>query len=128
MHASGDIAVIADDDVEYSKKYFNRIVEKYESNPDIDIACFKINTGEGNPEYKNYPNKEIVINSIKEHSPSSIEITFRLKPIIEKGILFDERFGLGTRLKGGEEGLFFHDCIQNNLKIIFYILYIEHVF
>ncbi len=82
-HATGEICVIADDDVRYTYEYFDKILEMYQKN-DTDIACFKIFTGQGQPMYKNYPKKAVKVTDLKTYWPSSIEITFKLKPILEK--------------------------------------------
>lgn len=121
--ATGDICVIADDDVIYTNEYFDTILHIYENNT-IDMACFKIFTGHGNPNYREYPATEIAISSIHTYAPSSIEITFRLKPIFKKEILFDERFGLGSWLAGGEENLFIVDAISAGLKVQFFPFFI----
>ena len=126
--ATGDVCVIADDDVRYTNEYFDKIIDSDRLGI-YDIICFKINTGDGNPEYKNYPLKQIIINSLKDHVPSSIEITFKRKLIVENCIDFDERFGLGSWLNGGEENLFVYDAIKKGLKVGFIPEYIvEHPF
>ena len=127
--ATADICVIADDDVSYTNGYFDRVLSVYNKENDIDIACFKIFTGENQPEYKDYPPVEMIITNIHEYSPSSIEITFKLDSIKNRKILFDERFGLGSWLIGGEEDLFILDSINAGLKIKFFPSYIvQHPF
>lgn len=126
--ATGDICVIADDDVRYTNEYFDTILQIYRTSV-VDLACFMIYTGKDNLPYKNYPDKEILINSLQDHSPSSIEITFLLKPILEKNILFDERFGLGSWLSGGGENLFVYDAINAELQVKFFPFFIvQHPF
>lgn len=126
--ATGDVCVIADDDVKYTNEYFDTIIKAYQVSS-FDILCFKINTGKGNPEYKKYPQKQIVINSLSDHVPSSIEITFIRNKIIDNSINFDERFGLGSWLSGGEENLFIYDAIKKGLKVGFIPEFIvEHPF
>lgn len=126
--ATGDICVIADDDVRYTNKYFNTILRVYQEKK-VDVACFKIYTGKGNKSYKNYPEIETKITSLQTHTPSSIEITFKLNSVIEKKILFDERFGMGSWLNGGGENLFIIDAINKNLKVNFFPNYIvQHPF
>ena len=124
--ASGDICVIADDDVKYSNEYFNTIINVFKSN-EVDIACFKIFTGNSQVEYKKYPTNPILLNNLKIYAPSSIEITFRLNRILQSKIFFDERFGLGSWLNGGGENLFVYDAIKNRLKVMFFPLFVvEH--
>lgn len=126
--ANGDICVIADDDVIYTNEYFDTIKEAY-STSNFDLICLKIYTGEGQPQYKNYPNERKRITSILEYSPSSIEITFLKDPVIKKNILFDERFGMGSWLNGGGENLFVHDAIEKGLNVEFIPEYIvQHPF
>jgi glycosyltransferase involved in cell wall biosynthesis len=127
--ATGDICIIADDDVKYTNEYFDSIMNVYTSDKSIDVACFKIKTEEGRPEYKNYPDSKFKIDSITSYSPSSIEITFRLDKVRTKDLKFDHRFGLGSPLEGGGENLFIHDCIQEGLNVYFIPLYIvDHPF
>lgn len=126
--ATGDVCVIADDDVRYTNEYFDKIINAYQGGT-YDMICFKINTGIGNPEYKNYPQKPIKISSLKDHTPSSIEITFKRKLILDIKIEFDERFGLGSWLNGGGENLFVYDAIKQGLKVGFIPEFIvEHTF
>lgn len=127
--ATADICVIADDDVRYTNEYFDNILSVYNQESDVDIACFKIFTGENEPEYKEYPLTTVIVTDIHDYSPSSIEITFKLNSIKNKKIVFDERFGLGTWLIGGEEELFTLDAIKAGLKIKFFPSYIvQHPF
>jgi hypothetical protein len=124
--ASGDVCVIADDDVKYSNEYLNTIIDVYK-NSEVDVACFKIFTGNSQTEYKKYPKDTLLLNNLKTYSPSSIEITFKLKPVLQNRIFFDERFGLGSWLNGGGENLFVYDSIKNKLKVVFFPLYVvEH--
>ena len=123
LNANGDICVIADDDVRYSNEYFDIILDIYNNN-DVDLACFKIYTGSEQPVYKMYPKSEIEITSKFNYSPSSIEMTFKLGSIKNNKIFFDERFGLGSYLIGGEESLFVHDVISSRLKVKFFPFYI----
>ena len=127
--ATGDIGVIADDDVKYLSDSFNIIRKVFEENRDLDVACFKIKTPDGEPEYKKYPEERYLLNKGKRHSISSIEIAFRINRIKEKDISFDERFGLGNKIiTSGEESVFIQDCIKERLKVEFFPLYIvEHL-
>lgn len=125
-HAPGDIALIADDDVRYKPEYFDRVIEAYRDN-DVDVACFKIKTPDGEQEYKAYPNKQFKIADFDTYSPSSIELTFKLDVIRRNKIQFDERFGLGTFIPAGEENIFIKQCIRKNLNIRFFPEFIvEH--
>ena len=126
--ATGDICVMADDDVRYTNAYFDTILNIYKEN-NIDVACFKIFTGDLQPEYKNYPKTEMTITSKLLYSISTLEITFNLGSIKNKKIFFDERFGLGSWLNGGGERLFVYDSIKAGLKVKFLPFFIvQHPF
>jgi hypothetical protein len=118
----GDIALIADDDVKYEHAFFDKVFSVFRQFM-LDIALFKIMTDKGEKEYKVYPIDSYELSLGKYHSPSSIEIAFRLESVRDK-IEFDERFGLGSYICGGEEWLFIRDALQSNLKVIFFPEYV----
>jgi len=123
--ADGDIAVIADDDIRYLPDSFNIIEKVFEEDKDLDVACFKIKTLVGEPEYKDYPGNAYRLEDDNHHYISSIEIAFRLNRIKEKQIYFDERFGIGAPvMMAGEESIFIYDCIENGFKVVFFPEYI----
>lgn len=121
--ATGDICIIADDDVSYTFEYIGNVLEFYENNR-ADIVCFKINTGNNNPEYKNYPEKTLKIDGKTNYQPSSVEITFSLNSIKKNNLSFDERFGLGSWLNGGGERFFIEDALHKNMDVYFVPKYI----
>lgn len=124
--AKGDICIIADDDVKYKNEYFDTILKTYKQH-EIDIACFKVQTSNEDPDFKNYPEQTKTISTPFELSISSIEITFRREVIVKNNIFFDENFGLGSYLAGGEETVFIFDAIKKGLRIKFFPEYIvEH--
>lgn len=113
-----ELGLIADDDVSYTDEYMDRIISHFKENEDMDIACFKIETPEGQPEYKMYPRNKIKLSKLSI-SPSSIEIAFRPKAVKASATLFDTSFGLGATFLGGEESIFISDCIKKNLSVFF---------
>ena len=56
QHALGDICLIADDDVEYTKDFGDIIKQAFKNYTDASIIKFKIDTFCGNS-YKSYPKK-----------------------------------------------------------------------
>lgn len=125
--ATGDIAFFGDDDVTFRSHYIETLKETFLSNPDADVILFKVKTGPGEPEYKNYPERKVEMKK-KLFSVSTVEIAFRVKNIKESGIFFDERFGAGMELLiNSEETIFIEDCIKKGLKVMFIPEYIaEH--
>lgn len=126
--ARADIAVIADDDVRYHTGAYDLILQSYQEHPEADMICFKINIPDGKREYKPYPRDFYVFKKNKYHYISSIEISFRVLPVLSRNIRFDDRFGLGSGVfAGGEEEVFIHDCLCKGLKAFYSPIYIvEH--
>ena len=126
--ADGDIAMLADDDVRYNHQYITNVLSAFTEDQEMDVACFKIATPEGDPEYKDYTAYSYLLNKESHHYISTLEIAFRLDKIKSKNISFDERFGLGSRLNSfGEESVFIHDCIKAGLQVKYIPEYVvEH--
>ena len=121
--ADGDIGLFADDDVSYKPSYFDTLKRVFEENGDVDVALFKVKTGQGEPEYKNYKNEVATIKNAP--SVGTVEIGFRINRVKENNIYFDERFGAGRPLLiGSDERLFVQDCIDAGLNVKFFPEYI----
>lgn len=121
--ATEDIGVIADDDVIYLPGFEQRIISYHQQYPDYAIIIFKITTPDGYP-FRNYPNDIKKVTKKIAGGISSIEMTFKLNPIREKNLFFDERFGLGARYPAGEEWIFVADALKKGLKVLFVPEYI----
>jgi glycosyltransferase involved in cell wall biosynthesis len=128
VNAEGDIAIMADDDVRFKPGNFKTVTEAFLNDPEMDVACFKIATPAGEPEYKDYTEFKYLLNDESHHYISTIEIAFRLNSIRKKAITFDERFGLGSKLNSfGEESVFIYDCIKAGLVVKYIPEYlVEH--
>ncbi len=126
--AMGDLALLADDDARYRMEYFETLRSVFTEHQDIDVACFKIATPEGYPEYKEYSEESFLLNYASRHYISSLEVAFRLSAVKKMGLKFDERFGVGSEfIAYGEESVFIHDCIKAGLKVKYFPEYIvEH--
>ncbi len=126
--ADGDIALLADDDVRYRPEHFMTLLEAFDADGSMDVACFKIATPDGDFEYKDYAAKSYLLNDESHHYISSLEIAFRLDAIKSRGIVFDPRFGAGSKpVCYGEEAVFIHDCIRAGLKVKYIPAYVaEH--
>ncbi len=126
--ADGDIALLADDDVRYRQEYINALIKTFNDDSSIDVACFKIATSGEEESYKDYAERSYLLNEEVHHYVSSMEIAFRLKAVKNRNIVFDQRFGLGSKFVSyGEEAVFIHDCIKAGLKVKYVPVYIvEH--
>ena len=107
--ASSDICLIADDDSRYRPEFIETILSSWQENPQADILTFQAQTLEGEPLHP-YPADYVC----------SIERTFRRTSITQRGIRFNERFGLGSPLlSAGEEDVFMADARKAGLNICY---------
>lgn len=115
--ATGDICLIADDDLKYTEEQLQLVIDTFEKNPHIDIALFR-HCGNSN---KQYPNYEFDLNGKKPkgYYITSFEIAF-LRKSIPSSLRFDTHFGVGTSMPAGEESLFIHYAMKHGLNCRFY--------
>ena len=105
--ATADICLIADDDNRYTPEYIDTILDSWKGNPDADILTFQAQDYSGRPLHP-YPAPYVC----------SVEISFRRSSVLEKGLSFDERFGLGSPLLcAGEEEVFMADARRAGLNV-----------
>ena len=105
--STAQICLIADDDNRYTPEHISTILDTWNANPDADIITFQAQDYSGEPLHT-YPAPYV----------SSIEMTFRRQSIMTVGLLFDERFGLGSPLLcAGEEDVFIHDARKAGLTV-----------
>lgn len=117
-------ALFSDDDVIYFDNTVNDILESF-ATTQADVLTFKIKTGENEPDYKEYQPQQSHLNKLpRTHFISSIEIAINVASIINNNISFDERFGLGTPMKKGEESIFISDCKRIGLNCIYIPIFI----
>lgn len=120
----GEICLIADDDVRYTEESFDVVLNAYRNHKDADMIFFKIAASDGDRPFKDYSDKPRWITkpvlSGKGYL-SSIEMSFRLAPVLQSGIMFDEDFGIGSteHPEGGEETVFLYDCLSVGMKALY---------
>lgn len=115
-HATGDIALIADDDVRYKHNYFDTIIATFEQNREVDIAQFKLKRNDG-VKQKPYPNHTYSYPQVPRGMyAASIELALRIERVQGK-CYFDERFGLGSPyFICGEEDIFLYEAVKAGMK------------
>ncbi|WP_181390615.1 glycosyltransferase family A protein [Sphingobacterium athyrii] len=120
--ASGDIGVIADDDLTYVSNYQEIINKAYAENQDADIIIFKANSfGSNVRKLHDFGKNSRRLSFFDILKVSSVLITFRVQSIKDNNIYFDERFGSGSgSFSSGEENIFLKDCLDKGLKVYYY--------
>ena len=113
-YATGDIVLLADDDMIYVDNYEQIVLDAFEKYNE-DILAFQVEGIE--KKFKNYRLKTSKVNKLTSMKISSVEIAIRTSSLKSKNIHFNELFGSGSIYKMGEENIFLFDCVNNGLKI-----------
>lgn len=104
----GDICLLCDDDESLVNNYASKIEKAYVELPDAAAIVFNVKRI-NNKLKKKYYKIERVKKAPMYRGYQSGMLTFRAKEVLEKNILFNEKFGSGTPWGGGEEILFERD-------------------
>ena len=115
--ATADICIITDDDMVYRDGYAKTIIAAFDSCPEATLLRFEVEGIEG--VFKKYSHQAGALNLLGSMKVSSVEIAFRRKAILEKGIRFDELIGAGTEFPMGEENAFLFACLRDKLKLFY---------
>jgi len=108
------VGLLADDDVSYVRDCASSIREAYAQFPHADVITFASHHGDA----------QTHSGCVTPHTkwsivhPASFEISFKVGAIRRAGVVFDERFGLGSTYVSGEENIFLKDCLDKGLKLI----------
>lgn len=113
-NATGDVCLIADDDLRFIPEGLMQIVSKFEQDVELAIATFRF---ESQSDKRFYPSEEFDLRRFpKNYNVTSFEIAFRRVAL--QGVLpFDEHFGIGAPvLAAGEENVWLHDALALGMK------------
>lgn len=118
-HATGDILLIGDDDVEYYPESLKKVSQAFDENSEADIILFRYDASDG--VRKIYPEQACEWKKRpRGYYVSSIEMGMRRSTA---GVLwFDERFGIGSRFICGEEDVYIAEALKGNMKVMLYPL------
>lgn len=120
-YATAPLCLISDDDLDFTESAFRNIISTFRDNPQLDIATFEYVRDDGSYA-KRYPETSFSLsNPAKGYFVTSFEITFRRQPVIDSGVVFNEKFGLGCPIFGsGEEELWIKDLLDAGLSAYFF--------
>ena len=117
-HATGEICLLSDDDLQYEKDIEKIVTDAFEKNPAADIITFQIETSDGKP-FSSYKNESFWHNKRTIMRVASVEIAFKRSSIKKSHLRFDEHFGLGVEFPTGEENIFLSDALDRGLKLLY---------
>ena len=126
-NASGDICLIADDDVTYKKDFDLNILNAFEKFDKADIITFQMVDDEGKL-FKAYQDIEIH-DKRSITKANSVVIAFRKESLIKNSVSFNTNFGLGTMFPTANEYVFLRNALKANLKLYYEpIIILSHPF
>jgi len=113
-----NFVTLSDDDCWYPPYSIEKVIDMGKGFK--GCLCFQIFDPIIKDYYKKYaPDYDKKLTLIKSLKVSSIEI-FISTSVINSGINFDVRFGLGTQYPSGEENIFLFDIIKNDFAIKYF--------
>ncbi len=118
QHASGEYCLFADEDVDLLPGIGDTVAEAFENHPEADLITFQVATP-GGGFFKDYAKGSRWHTRRTLGKVCSVEIAFRPDRLREKGVRFDESFGLGAPYATGEEFVFLNDCMDRGLRILY---------
>lgn len=126
MRATGDICLIADEDVTYAEDYEGIIVKAFRETPEADIIVF--NVPSTNPKRPSYMiSKKSRVRWFNCLRYGAVRIAARTERLRETSVSFSLLFGGGAKYSAGEDCLFIADCLKKGLKIYANPAVIGHV-
>lgn len=119
QYATGDILLIADDDMVYTDDYTQTVIKAFEENPQADALIFNIETiGADKGRRLNDKVKRIRLYNGLNYGAARLAV--KRDVLIRERISFSTCFGGGTMYSAGEDTLFICDMLKKKLRIYTY--------
>ncbi|MEQ2859014.1 glycosyltransferase family A protein [Brotocaccenecus cirricatena] len=113
MRATGDICVLADDDMVFLDGYEKTICTWFQKLPQADILLLNLEGGKA----RHRNTKVTRITTMNYGKYGAARIAFRREAVHFSGVMFHTMFGGGCRYSCGEDTLFLRDCLRKGLRI-----------
>lgn len=118
MRATGDICLLADDDVVYNDDYESMILQAFRENPHADVIVFNVPSLNKNRKGAPLIEKVSSINFFNFMRYGAFNIAFKKESINKANIFFSLLYGGGAKYSAGEDTLFLYECLNRGLKVI----------
>ncbi|MCC5464084.1 glycosyltransferase [Pelosinus baikalensis] len=118
IRATGDICIMADDDVVYLDHYEQIVRDAFAKNPNADMIMFNVTNAheERNKRDKvNTKNKRVRFYNCLRYG--TYNIAFRRERLLKHNVFFSLLFGGGAAYGSGEDTLFIWECLKKGLII-----------
>ena len=116
FRASGEICLLADDDVRYVDGYEQIILDAFQNHPKADMILFNLFDPNGEKRSREVRPRRVHRYNCGRYG--SVRIAFRRQAVIRNAISFHLMFGGGARFTAGEDTMFLRDCIRKGLVVI----------
>ena len=119
--SDADACYLCDDDVGLVEAAPARVASHFDRHPTADVIVFgrpwhrPHEVGADGPGPRPWSPVPVRLRAL---GVLSVQIGFRRAAILEHGLRFDERFGLGTDYPTGAEAIFLSDCLRADLRIV----------
>ncbi|MBT2731100.1 glycosyltransferase family A protein [Carnobacterium sp. ISL-102] len=116
LRATGDICLMADDDMVYVDNYEEIVEKAYEKYKDADFIVFnvRVHYPDRTVERVSKPGRVRFFNSLKY---GTVTFSFYRNAIIRENVFFSLLFGGGAKFSSGEDTLFLWTCLKKGLKV-----------
>lgn len=126
LYASGDICLIADDDIRYVDNYEEIVIDAFKKVPNADVIIFNTNMINYKGKIKRNDTEKIR-KAPKYKNYGSVRIAFKRDVFLKNNIWFNVFFGAGGMFGSGEETLVIRELNRKGLKIYEYPMIIADV-
>lgn len=122
-NSNSKYVLFTDDDVVFEPNFEQIILDAFKDKPEAGFLVFKAKTLTGK-DYRKYKDVDFELSKQSVQGVMSIEIACDLEKVKTSGVIFDERFGIGSQFETAEEYLFISQLIKNNVRGYFCNQYI----
>lgn len=114
MRASGDVCLLADDDMTYVDGYPQLVEKTFEELPGADVLIFNL--------IEKTPTRPVItrVGRVRFYNYlryGAARIAFKTAAVRQNGIYFNQCFGGGTEHCHGEDNIFLAQCLKRGLKV-----------
>lgn len=128
LYSSGDICLLADDDVVYNSDYCEVIRREFKRYPKADIIIFNFDLLNGNKRRKpKVTRKSYTMHRWNKNGFTTFRIAFRRSSFLKSRLFFSTIYGGGCSFPFGEDTLWIEDARSRGLNIVVSEQYIGKV-
>lgn len=115
--ATGDILLLADDDVVYRDDMPRQVVQAFEENPQADVLVFGMEMVRDGAVFETRQDSFHRLHVWNAMRYGTYRIAVRRRALVDQHITFHQRFGGGCPFSAGEDTLFLKACLDRGLSV-----------